>query len=541
MTRLAILLVIAFSTSVLLADPPQPEAPTVAKAAEAFPQSWIGHWKGDAKGIGGDGGEQRFAMELIIAPTSSQDRFTWTIVYDGAAGRSERPYELLVRDAAKGEYAIDEKNGIVLASRYFDGGLYSHFLVAGTRLVTRERLEGAGTADERITVEIITSLDDQSVTTGGENGAPEILSWSPRSIQTATLRRVRDELKAVADTPSSLPAWRKLTTAPYPGKQDDIYFLRPDLGWYVNGAGKIFKTTDGGTTWVEKLHKPGTFFRCIAFLDEKLGFAGNIGPGYFPNVTDPVPLYRTEDGGDTWSPVTTIDGPPIVGLCAMEVLREQFVNAGNLDTRTRIVATGRVGGPTCLILSDDRGATWKQMDISKVAAMAFDVHFFDRDHGVLAAASDTDVTRSNALILTTNDGGITWVEAYRSTRPFELTWKIAFPTREVGYVTVQSYNPDPAVTQRVVAKTTDGGKTWKEIPLVNDAKVREFGVAFLDANTGWVGATPSGFQTVDGGATWTRVAMGNAVNKIRVLETPTGHVGYAIGTEVHRIDVPKSP
>lgn len=32
-------------------------------------------------------------------------------------------------------------------------------------------------------------------------------------------------------------------------KQDDIYFVSENTGWYVNGYGKIFKTTDGGKSW----------------------------------------------------------------------------------------------------------------------------------------------------------------------------------------------------------------------------------------------------------------------------------------------------
>ena len=44
----------------------------------------------------------------------------------------------------------------------------------------------------------------------------------------------------------SLPTdakWQKLDTVAYRGKQDDIFFLNPDLGWYVNAGGKIYKTT----------------------------------------------------------------------------------------------------------------------------------------------------------------------------------------------------------------------------------------------------------------------------------------------------------
>jgi photosystem II stability/assembly factor-like uncharacterized protein len=170
--------------------------------------------------------------------------------------------------------------------------------------------------------------------------------------------------------------------------------------------------------------------------------------------------------------------------------------------------------------------------------MAFDVHFFNRSDGFIAASTSSDVTESNALILSTNDGGKTWTKAWQSERPYELTWKIAFPTRNVGYVTIQSYNPDPSVIDRFVAKTIDGGKTWREILLVSDAKVREFGIAFLDENIGWIGAMPNGFQTTDGGATWQAIEMGNAVNKIRLLKSDAQHVGYAIGVHVYRIDIP---
>jgi photosystem II stability/assembly factor-like uncharacterized protein len=56
------------------------------------------------------------------------------------------------------------------------------------------------------------------------------------------------------------------------GSKTIFYFVSPQVGWYVNGSGKIFKTSDGGITWELKLHKPGTYFRCLMFVDEKLGF-----------------------------------------------------------------------------------------------------------------------------------------------------------------------------------------------------------------------------------------------------------------------------
>jgi photosystem II stability/assembly factor-like uncharacterized protein len=337
-------------------------------------------------------------------------------------------------------------------------------------------------------------------------------------------------------TISAQDTWKKLNTVPYRGKQDDIVFADAQTGWYGNGAGKIYKTTDGGATWAEQLNKPGTFVRTLGAVDALHGLMGNVGTDYYPGVTDTNPLYETRDGGASWTVVPTarINGPLPKGLCAIDVLKKKSIYQGTLQDRVIVHAAGRVGGPAFLMRSLDGGQTWQSMDLTAQAGAILDVKFFDENTGLVFAATDGDVEKSNGLILLTRDGGQTWKSVYRSTRPFELTWKASFPTREVGYATLQSYNPDKAVTQRYVLKTTDGGQSWQELPLVQDVDVREFGIGFIDANTGWVGTTTTGFQTTDGGATWQRVDMGRAVNKIRLLPTADGFVGYAIGVDVYK-------
>ena len=331
--------------------------------------------------------------------------------------------------------------------------------------------------------------------------------------------------------------WVKLPTEPYRGKQDDVFFVDDRTGWYGNGLGRLFKTIDGGQTWVKQLDRPGTFVRALGFVDARLGFLGNIGPGSFPNVTDQTPLYRTRDGGETWEAVTL--GGPLTGVCAIDIFREPFVNAGNLDHRVTVRAAGRVGGPAHLATSRDGGETWTCEDLSALAGAILDVKFVTKDIGFIAAASSADVSHSNGLILRTGDGGRTWAPAYQGARAWELIWKLAFPSESVGYGTVQSYDRDAAATKRFVVKTTDGGLTWRELPLVDDAAVREFGVGFVDERRGWVGAVPGGFETRDGGATWAPVAMGAAVNKVRVVERAGGgKTVFAIGAELHRLDLP---
>ena len=326
--------------------------------------------------------------------------------------------------------------------------------------------------------------------------------------------------------------WKKLNTSRYPGKQDDITFINENEGWYVNGYGSIYHTKNGGETWEKQLEKKGTFFRCIAFVDSLTGFAGTVGTDYFPNVTDTIPLYGTTDGGKTWNPVS-YSGPYVKGLCAMDIVKEQYINHGKIDYKIHIYGVGRVGSPANMMVSHDGGLTWTSNSMNKDCKMLFDIKMFDKNNGIVCAASDEDMEKSNALILKTSDGGKTWKKVYQSNRPFEGTWKASFPTKDVGYVTIQSYNPDPNVKQQRIAKTTDGGNTWNEINLVEDAGAREFGIGFIDENHGFVGTMNSGYETKDGGLTWTPINLGMACNKIRIYRDPNGKIyGYAIGVEV---------
>lgn len=330
--------------------------------------------------------------------------------------------------------------------------------------------------------------------------------------------------------------WEKLETEPYRGKQDDITFINRSEGWYVNGYGKIFHTSDGGNSWDKLFEQEGSFFRTINFINENIGFVGTVGTDYFPNVTDTIPLYRTENGGESWTPVT-YEGPYVKGVCAIDVVRESYINHGVLDYKSHIFAVGRVGSPANILISHDGGETWISKNMNDNCKMLFDIKMFDKDTGIACAASSADISTSNALILKTYDGGKTWKHVYQSNRPYETTWKVTFPTELVGYVTIQSYNPNPEIAQQRIAKTVDGGETWEEINLVLDNKAREFGIGFIDEHHGFVGTTNSGFETKDGGVSWEPIDLGRACNKIRIYRDSNGSsYGYAIGVDVFKLD-----
>jgi photosystem II stability/assembly factor-like uncharacterized protein/pimeloyl-ACP methyl ester carboxylesterase len=343
-------------------------------------------------------------------------------------------------------------------------------------------------------------------------------------------REVLNQSPAQAFT---LNTWHKLTTDKYPGKQDDICFINQRKGWYVNGFGNIYHSADGGMTWTKQWEQKGSFFRCIAFLDSLRGFVGTVGTDYFPGVSDTIPLYKTTDGGKTWMPVN-YNGPYVKGLCAIDVVREQIINRGNIDYVEHVYAVGRVGAPANMMVSHDGGNTWTSFPV-KEGDMLFDIKMFDKENGIACSASAADISQSNALLLKTSDGGKTWKRVYQSNRPFETTWKVSFPNQQVGYASIQSYNPDTTVKQQRIVKTIDGGNNWEELNLVLDAGAREFGIGFINPQHGFVGTMNSGYETKDGGKTWSKIDLGRACNKIRLYPQPDGRFeAYSIGVELRK-------
>jgi photosystem II stability/assembly factor-like uncharacterized protein len=313
-----------------------------------------------------------------------------------------------------------------------------------------------------------------------------------------------------------------------------MVFATATTGYYGTGAGDLFKTVNGGSSWRRIWSKKGTFIRAVGFINENRGFLGNVGDAY-PNVTDKNPLYETRDGGVTWTPVK-FGGAVVEGICAIDIVSTRFIYQGALRKRVIVHAAGRVSGPAKLLRSVDGGESWRFIDLSDKAGMILDVKFLNEHTGFVFAGTNGDAKQSEALILKTRDGGKSWKEVYRSGRKLENSWKGSFADSRTGYATVQNY--DPKRKQQVIVKTVDGGESWSELPLILDPKARQFGIGFANAQTGWVGTAVGGFETRDGGATWTKVLLAPAANKIRTRASDGTPMIYAIGTQVQRLAKP---
>ena len=338
-----------------------------------------------------------------------------------------------------------------------------------------------------------------------------------------------DPKAALADAVRAT-AWKTLDAAPKVtggAKQDDIFFTSKTRGFAVSGqASAIYRTEDGGATWKKVFERKGTFFRAVLFTNDMHGFAGNLGAGLTPSIDDTTALYETKDGGDIWAPVTAITGPSVPGIC----------NLTALDAK-HVYAVGRANAPAGMLATSDGGATWTASDMSASFSMLIDARFTSPTEGILAGqnAGGTGV----CTIQRTTDGGKTMQTVFSSKTKNSLCWKLHFPTPEVGYVAVQDTTSGPPS----FGKTTDGGKTWTELPLPDDGNPKAgyatIGIGFLSAEVGWVVASdprkPS-YRTFDGGLTWeTAPDIAAPINRFRFVDKTTA---YAIGASVWKLELP---
>ena len=287
---------------------------------------------------------------------------------------------------------------------------------------------------------------------------------------------------------------------------DDIFFLNENTGWAIKGYySALYKTIDGGNTWVEQISNGGLggnyYFRNVEFIDENIGFIGTLSGVFF----------KTIDGGTTWNLVTNISPNP-VAICGMDAVG------------TTIYGCGAYFSPAFIIKSTDSGTTWHYINMSPYADALVELLFLDENIGFASGNNS-----NGAVVLKTIDGGITWSTLYNGTIPGEYVWKLQIlpnTSNNSIFGSVESVAPNPG---RMV-KSTDGGTTWisKNVP---DVDVQAIG--FITENHGWIGGHHTGFyETFDGGDTWTNTTVGSNINRIIFL---SDNLAFACGTTVYKM------
>ncbi len=209
----------------------------------------------------------------------------------------------------------------------------------------------------------------------------------------------------------------------------------------------VFKTSDGGKSWRKVLYKDdvtGAIDVAFAPDNPEIGFATLWYHYVQPDTpfaglmgTGGAGIYKTTDGGDTWTPVNT------TGLPSGKMGRIGVVVAPGGQRVFAIISAMKEGG---LYRSDDSGATWKRItsDARIMGNGYFSRVFLDPHNPDILYVAQTSLYRSQ-------DGGKTF-EAYKGAPGGDDNHALWIDPTNSSYMIMGS---DQGATISM-----DGGLTW---------------------------------------------------------------------------------
>ena len=223
----------------------------------------------------------------------------------------------------------------------------------------------------------------------------------------------------------------------------------------------VYKSVDGGDTWAAKgLEFAGSIGRVVIDPnDDSIVFVAAMG-ALFENDTNGG-VYKTEDGGDSWTQILTkSDSTGAIDL-AIHPQDGNLLYAAMWE-RVRRPYNRQYGGETSgLYRSSDGGETWEEL----TTGLPSDGNDKGRIGIAISESSPNilyayyaDKTGNLEGIYRSDDGGDTWVSKSTigiTNVPF-LWW--------FGKVSISPSNPDEVyVTSLTMHRSTDGANTWNEV------------------------------------------------------------------------------
>ncbi len=290
--------------------------------------------------------------------------------------------------------------------------------------------------------------------------------------------------------------WTPLATSVSMDELREIQFVNSNVGYAVGGStsyGQALKTTDGGNNWELLSFDPGYRLYSLNFVNENVGYVGRRGPDG---------IFKTTDGGTTWSPLL-----PNVGTSSSIWYEMAFADEMNGYAS---------GSSNSLVKTTDGGTTWTPLTSGfSASTIIYGLHMFDASTFVIAGSS------SNIAI--TTDGGSTFTPL-TSPSPTTTLYNIYFYDSNIGYAS--------GVSGRVF-KTTDGGSSWVQQTTPITTSITD--VKFISPSTGWMAAWSGNLMyTTNGGSTWTLADKFPSFGDVQKLAMTNGYL-YTCGEAGHII------
>ncbi len=287
--------------------------------------------------------------------------------------------------------------------------------------------------------------------------------------------------------------WSALNTT-YTGNFKDIHFVSNTVGFAVGGnnsTGVVYRTNNGGTTWTATTTAGSVAFSSLEsvwFTGTSTGYAaGNNGK-----------IYKTTNGGVAW---TLLTSGTSTGLKSI-----QFPGG----------TTGYAAGGTVMLKTINSGSTWTSTALPAIPGGQNTVA-----HGVFFSTVSTGYSYGSynffqGWINKTTNGGTTW-----SMLPYTTAAAIndiVFPSTSMGYAVGNAGG---------IYATTNSGGNWsmKTSGFTGDLH----GVYFVNTIVGFaVGDSGVILKTTNSGLTWVR-QITNVQNTLQDISAPSSTIAYVAG------------
>ncbi len=246
-------------------------------------------------------------------------------------------------------------------------------------------------------------------------------------------------------------------------------FPTETTGYAVGGLGRIYKSTDSGTTWNLQVSTTSSTLREVRFIDELTGFACG-GSGVF---------LKTIDGGITWDSQT---------------IGTESINDVSFSDALNGVAVGSWG---TLRYTINGGITWSTPQYTTLKHL----------NKITRTPNKIVVAGADGLIITSTDNGVSWTENFHGT---------------LSFYAIASYGNDIFTGgDGILYQSEDEAQNWA-VALTGIFPSNFRKVSFADNMHGVAVGNNSGYLynsvyvTEDGGNNW-----------IRKYENPSGTQYYA--------------
>jgi len=264
-------------------------------------------------------------------------------------------------------------------------------------------------------------------------------------------------------------------------------FANEVTGWIAGGEyspwGKalLLKTEDGGETWFQ-LQVDGDFvIEMIDFINDSVGWViGNA------NGSEYGYILKTIDGGQSWSlQKMTREG---FTLRYIQVINDSVGYI--IGTRNQYDYQNEYG----VILKTFNGGTdWIGISPQNSEKRIYEIcHFFDSQIGIVTGYLRDSDTTQQSVILTTDNGGMTWEETVVA--EFDNIVAVQFIDDSTGFFSAKKSDQDSCS----LYKTTDRLRSWSLINQSNN--IRSF--FYLNLNLTCAVGGDGIMKSTDGGKTW---------------------------------------